>query len=98
MNVRGVQVAWATVVEKNVLMMCTMHEGIDEPSISINHSVTWWDEVYISPGLHSRWMGQVASMAIALGPIGQHELQVGIQRLYESQTHGVAGHSSFMCC
>ena len=44
MNVRGVQVAWATVVEKNVLMMCTMHEGIDEPSISINDSVTWWDE------------------------------------------------------
>ena len=33
----------------------------------------------------------MGSRAIALGPIGQHE---GIQRLYESHTHGVAGHSS----
>jgi hypothetical protein len=38
-DARGVQVTWATVVEKNVLM-----HGIDEPSISINDSVTWWDE------------------------------------------------------
>ena len=41
--------------------------------------------------LHS---GAVRSRAIALGPIGSMSCTVGIQRLYESQTHGVACHSS----
>ena len=38
---------------------------------------TWWDEV----GHYSRWDGASGgSRAIALGPIGQHELHAGIQR------------------
>ena len=50
--------------------------------------MTWWD---------AGGMGQVGSRAIALGPIEQHmscTVHMVIQRLYESQTHAVAGHSS----
>ena len=50
----------------------------------------------LSPGPHSRWDGASRyNRAIALGPIQDSmSCSVGIQRLYESQTHGVASHSS----
>ena len=54
------------------------------PSISINDSVmTWWDEAREGVGpkpwaSYSRWDGASGySRAIALGPIGQHELHSG---------------------
>ena len=50
----------------------------------------------LSPGPHSRWDGASGySRAVALGPIQDSmSCSVCIQRLYESQTHGVASHSS----